>query len=94
MLHAVPQTKDRRDSLQCVTTTTYLRATAPVLVAAVMMVGIVGGLLLRWDPSGVRSVFAGIAALAMPHLLVMPYFEQVARQSGIMPQPQARQSFL
>jgi hypothetical protein len=54
MLHAVPQTKERRDSLQCVTTTAYLRATAPVLVAAVMMVGIVGGLLLRWDPSGVR----------------------------------------
>jgi hypothetical protein len=102
MLHAVPQTKERRDRLQCVTTTAYLRtsvppylrATAPVLIAAVMMVGIVGGLLLRWDLSGVRSLFAGIAALAMPHLLVTPYFEQVARQSGIMPQPQARQSFL
>lgn len=79
MLHAVPQTKDRRDRLQCVTTIAYPRATAPVLVAAVMTVGIVGGLLLRWDPSGVRSVFAGIAALAMPHLLVTPYFGQVAR---------------
>jgi len=54
----------------------------------------VGGLLLRWDSSGVRSLFAGIAALAMPHLLVTPYFEGVARQSGIMPQPQARQTFL
>ncbi|WP_168711570.1 hypothetical protein [Sphingomonas sp. PAMC26645] len=54
MLHAVPQTKEHRDRLQCVTTTAYLRATAPVLVAAVMMVGIVGGLLLRWDLSGVR----------------------------------------
>ncbi|RZT46371.1 Brp/Blh family beta-carotene 15,15'-monooxygenase [Sphingomonas sp. BK036] len=94
VLHAVPQTKERRDRLQCVTTTAYLRTTAPVLVAAVTLVGIVGGLLLRWDSSGVRSLFAGIAALAMPHLLVTPYFEGVARQSGIMPQPQARQSFL
>jgi hypothetical protein len=94
MLHAVPKTKERRDRLQCVTTTAYLRATAPVLIAAMMMVGIVSGLLLRWDPLGVRAQFAGIAALAMPHLLVTPYFEQVARQSGIMPKPQARQSFL
>ncbi len=94
VLHAVPQTKERRDRLQCVTTTEYLRTTAPVLAAAVTLVLIVGGLLLRWDPSGVRSLFAGIAALAMPHLLVTPYFEGVARQSGIMPQPQARQSFL
>jgi Brp/Blh family beta-carotene 15,15'-monooxygenase len=94
VLHAVPQTKERRDRLHCVTTTAYLRTTAPVLVVAVILVGIVGGLLLRWDPSGVRSLFAGIAALAMPHLLVTPYFEGIARQSGIMPQPQARQSFL
>jgi hypothetical protein len=94
VLHAVPQTKERRDRLQCVTTTAYLRTMAPVLVTAVTLVGIVGGLLLRWDPSGVRSLFAGIAALAMPHLLVTPYFEGVARQSGIMPQTQARQSFL
>ena len=94
VLHAVPQTKERRDRLQCVTTTAYLRTTAPVLVSAVMLVGIVGSLLLRWDPSGVRSLFAGIAALAMPHLLVTPYFEGGARQSGITQQPQAGQSFL
>jgi len=94
VLHAMPHTKERRDRLQCVTTTAYLRTTAPVLVAAVTLVGIVGGLLLRWDPSGMRSLFAGIAALAMPHLLVTPYFESVARQAGTMPQPQARQSFL
>ena len=72
----------------------YLSATAPVLIAAMMMVGIVSGLLLRWDPLGVRAQFAGIAALAMPHLLVTPYFEGIARQSRVMPQPQARQSFL
>ncbi|KQN30290.1 MULTISPECIES: Brp/Blh family beta-carotene 15,15'-dioxygenase [unclassified Sphingomonas] len=94
VLHAVPQTEERRDRLQCVTITAYLRAIAPVLIAAVMLVGIVGGLLLRWDPSGVRSLFAGIAALAMPHLLVTPYFEAAARRAGIMPQPQACQSFL
>ena len=89
VLHAMPQTKERRDRLQCVTTIAYLRATGPILVLAVLLVGIMGGVLLRWDPSGVRSLFAGVAALAMPHLLVTPYFDRVARRSGSMGLPRA-----
>lgn len=89
VLHAMPQTKERRDRLQCVTTIAYLRATGPILVLAVLLVGIVGGVLLRWDPSGVRSLFAGVAALAMPHLLVTPYFDRVARRPGLMGLPRA-----
>ena len=94
VLHAVPQTKERRDRLQCVTTIAYLRATGPILALAVLLVGIMGGVLLRWDPSGVRSLFAGVAALAMPHLLVTPYFDRVARRSGLMGLPRAHRDVM
>jgi len=40
-------------------------------------------LLSRFDPSGVRGLFAGIAALAMPHLLVTPFFEQRGRETRL-----------
>lgn len=83
VLHAIPQTTERRVKLGCATTFAYLRTTGPILASAVMLVAMVGSLLLRWDPSGVRSLFAGIAALAMPHLLVTPYFEGAARLRGI-----------
>jgi hypothetical protein len=37
---------------------------------------VIAVLLLRFDPSGVRGLFAGIAALAVPHLFVTPWFER------------------
>ncbi|RYY15554.1 MAG: hypothetical protein EON55_06115 [Alphaproteobacteria bacterium] len=76
ILHAVPQTVERRARLGYATIAAYLRATAPVLLAAVILVAGVASLILHWDPTGVRSLFAGIAALAMPHLLVTPWFEK------------------
>jgi beta-carotene 15,15'-dioxygenase len=76
ILHALPQTVQRRDRLGCATTSSYLRTVAPVFLAALMMSGLVAVLLLRFDPSGVRGLFAGIAALAVPHLLVTPWFEK------------------
>ncbi|SFP82265.1 Brp/Blh family beta-carotene 15,15'-dioxygenase [Sphingomonas rubra] len=78
ILHAVPQTDERRRQLGCADYRAYLRATWPILLAAVMLAGLVGVLLLRRDPSGVRSLFAAIAALAMPHLLVTPWFDRRA----------------
>jgi Brp/Blh family beta-carotene 15,15'-monooxygenase len=76
ILHAAPQTSERRVRLGCATLTDYLRRVWPILGAAAIIVAGVGALVLRWDPSGVRSLFAGIAALAMPHLLVTPWFER------------------
>ena len=76
ILHALPQTVARRIRLGCATTLAYLRATWPILLAAAILVGGIGTVVLRADPSGVRSLFAGIAALAMPHLLVTPWFER------------------
>lgn len=75
LLHAMPQTVERRDRLGYVDTLSYLRAVAPVFGGAVLLAGVVAGLLLHFDPSGVRGLFAGIAALAVPHLLVTPWFE-------------------
>ena len=75
VLHALPQTAERRDFLGCSSTLDYLKTVMPIFVAAVLLAGLVAGLLLRFDPSGVRGLFAGIAALAVPHLLVTPWFE-------------------
>lgn len=75
ILHALPQTAERRDRLGYVSTTSYLKAVAPVFAGAVFLAATVASLLLRFDPSGVRGLFAGIAALAVPHLLVTPWFE-------------------
>lgn len=75
VLHALPQTAERRDRLGYRSTTHYLRAVAPVFSGALLLAGAVTALLLHLDPSGVRGLFAAIAALAVPHLLVTPWFE-------------------
>jgi hypothetical protein len=46
-----------------------------VFGSAIVLAATVVTLLLHFDPSGVRGLFAGIAALAVPHLLVTPWFE-------------------
>lgn len=75
ILHAMPQTIERRDRLGYANTMFYLRAVASVFGGAILLAAVVAGLLLHFDPSGVRGLFAGIAALAVPHLLVTPWFE-------------------
>lgn len=84
VLHAEPQTVERRTQIGCATTGSYLRATAPILVAAILLATIIGVLLVHSDPSGVRSLFAGIAALAVPHLIVTPSFVHMQRRLASM----------
>lgn len=76
VLHALPQTISRRNRLGFATTMQYLRAVAPIFVMAIALAAAVAALLLFFDPSGVRGLFAGIAALAVPHLLVTPWYER------------------
>lgn len=83
VLHALPQTLERRDRLGCHSTGFYLRTVMPVFVAAVLLAGVIAGLLLHFDPSGIRGLFAGIAALAVPHLLVTPWFEARSTSASI-----------
>lgn len=75
ILHALPQTIERRDRLGCSTTASYLASVAPVLGGALVVTGSIVALLLHVEPSGVRGLFAAIASLAIPHLLVTPWFE-------------------
>jgi len=84
VLHAEPQTVERRTQIGCATTGSYLRATAPILVAAILLATIIGVLLVHSDPSGVRPLFAGIAALAVPHLIVTPSFVHMQRRLASM----------
>lgn len=83
LLHALPQTDMRRDRLGHTSTIAYLRAVTPIMAAAFVLGGVTILLLSRFDPSGVRGLFAGIAALAMPHLLVTPFFEQRGRETRL-----------
>jgi len=87
VLHALPQTVERRDRLGCSSTVSYLVTVAPIFAGAVLLAGAVAALLLRFDPTGVRGLFAGIAALAVPHLLVTPWFEgrSMPRQAVLVP---------
>jgi Brp/Blh family beta-carotene 15,15'-monooxygenase len=74
ILHALPQTAVRQERIGCATTVDYVRTVAPILLLAFVLAGVVGAVLLRVDASGVRALFAAIAALAVPHLLVTPWF--------------------
>lgn len=84
ILHALPQTVERRDKLGYASTAAYLAGVAPIFAGAVVLAGAVALLLLHFDSSGVRGLFAGIAALAVPHLLVTPWFE---RREALCPSP-------
>jgi Brp/Blh family beta-carotene 15,15'-monooxygenase len=76
ILHALPQTNMRRERLGHASIIAYLRAVAPIILAALSLIGATILLLRHFEPTGVRGLFAGIAALALPHLLVTPMFEE------------------
>lgn len=76
VLHALPQTDTRRRMMGCGTYSAYLKVTGPILLAAILLAGVVAMIFVRLEPSGVRALFACIAALAMPHLLVTPMFSR------------------
>lgn len=76
VLHALPQTDARRRMIGCATYGAYLKLTGPTLLAAILLAGLVAVIFVRIEPSGVRALFACIAALAMPHLLVTPMFSR------------------
>ncbi len=81
ILHALPQTEARRRLMGCATTAAYMRAVAPVLAAAFVLAGVAGALLLRHH-AGLEAAFAGMAALAVPHLLVTPWFAREGAGRG------------
>jgi len=74
ILHALPQTEQRRDQLGYVRYTDYLRAIWPVLLGAIAIAGMAAFMLFPKGPDGFRSLFAALASLAIPHLLITPWF--------------------
>jgi len=56
----------------------YLGQVAPLLAGAILIVGIIGLMVFHQETSGVRSLFAAVAALAAPHLLITPLFERMS----------------
>lgn len=79
ILHALPQTRQRRDQLGCKSYIGYLHATWPVLTAAILLA--VGTIVMMHptDKAGIQSLFAALAALAIPHMLITPWFESQHR---------------
>lgn len=82
ILHALPQTRQRRDQLGYTCYSAYLRATWPVLVAAILLAALTTMMMLPEDAAGIRSLFAALAALAIPHLLITPWFESAYQHPG------------
>lgn len=78
ILHALPQTRVRQARIGCRSVIAYLRAVAPILLLALAMAGLCA-LLLVQRHGGVEILFACMAALAVPHLLVTPWFEGTSR---------------
>jgi Brp/Blh family beta-carotene 15,15'-monooxygenase len=84
VLHAIPQTLVRQQQIGCDGMASYLRQVAPLLAGAILVVGIIGLMVLHQETSGVRSLFAAVAALAAPHLLITPLFERMPSGSAFL----------
>lgn len=76
ILHALPQTRLRRDQLGCDSYNGYLHATWPVLTAAILLASGTAVMLHPADRAGIQSLFAALAALAIPHMVITPWFER------------------
>ncbi|WP_313656272.1 Brp/Blh family beta-carotene 15,15'-dioxygenase [Pantoea sp.] len=75
ILHALPQTRLRRDQLGCRSYNSYLYATWPILTAAILLAAATAVMMHPADRAGIQSLFAALAALAIPHMLITPWFE-------------------
>ena len=74
LLHAAPQTGTRQRLLGAPTFTAYLWLTWPILLGAAVFT-LAGGLLfVLQERTGIRALFAVLAAFAVPHMLVLPRF--------------------
>lgn len=74
LLHAAPQTGVRQRLLGAPTFTAYLRLTWPILLGAAVFT-LAGGLVfVLQERTGIRALFAVLAAFAVPHMLVLPRF--------------------
>ncbi|WP_375382404.1 Brp/Blh family beta-carotene 15,15'-dioxygenase [uncultured Sphingomonas sp.] len=76
LLHARGQTLERQRDLGCASLRDYGHRIAPVLLGAVMVLAGVVLLFTRIALDGTAMLFACIAALAVPHMLVTPLWRR------------------
>ncbi|WP_324019968.1 hypothetical protein GC090_12565 [Pantoea sp. JZ29] len=75
ILHALPQTRLRRLQLGYAHYTGYLYATWPVFAGAILLAAVTTCMMYPSSDADIKSLFAALASLAIPHMLVTPYFE-------------------
>lgn len=83
LLHARPQTVARMRTLGCVDLRAYAVRVAPVLGAAFIVVAGAAALFLQSRSPSLTTLFGGLAALAVPHMVVTPWW----RTSRYAPRP-------
>ena len=76
LLHARGQTMTRQAVLACPSLRAYLMRVAPVMAGAVIVLSGVTAAMLQGGGGGATFLFAGIAALATPHMLVTPLWRR------------------
>lgn len=79
LLHASGQTVERQREIGCATLPAYLWCTAPVLAGAFAVLTIIGLEFTKGRVGDPAFLFAGIAALATPHMLVTPLWRRNER---------------
>ena len=88
LLHAAPQTRVRQRLLGAPTFKAYLHLTWPILLGAAFFT-LAGGLVfLLQERTGIRALFAVLAAFAVPHMLVLPRFLAPGAEAGSRSGPQ------
>lgn len=80
ILHAFPQTRMRRHLLGCNNYYDYLRLTWPILSGALLFSLLVIIFILPEAQNNVRILFTLLTALALPHLIITPFFESNEKQ--------------
>ena len=75
ILHAFPQTDERRCALRCKNYYDYLGSTWPILGGALLFSFLTVIFFLPAAQNTVRTLFTLLTALALPHLLITPLFE-------------------
>lgn len=82
LLHARPQTIERMRELGYAHCSAYLRSVAPLLGGAAVVIAAAALTVIRGTAPATATLFAALAALAVPHMLVTPLFHgSIARRS-------------
>ncbi|WP_427024777.1 Brp/Blh family beta-carotene 15,15'-dioxygenase [Aureimonas ureilytica] len=75
LVHSRGQTRERMATLHIPTLRAYLLACAPTLLGAAILFASLGILFISGQTPALNTIFIGLAALTVPHMLVTTVFE-------------------